>query len=88
MTTELKYLLDEKVAQYNVAAFVENDPLSIPRRFSRKEDIEIAAFLTATISWGNRKAILKSADKMMGLLEEAPADFVRNFQPKDLEVFL
>lgn len=84
MTEELKNLLEEKVAQYNVPAFVENDPLSIPRRFTRKEDIEIAAFLTATISWGNRKAILKSADKMMGFLENDPADFVRDFQPKDL----
>lgn len=85
MTEELKNLLEEKVAQYNVPAFVANDPLSIPRRFTAKEDVEIAAFLTATISWGNRKAILKSADKMMGFLENNPADFVRNFKAKDLD---
>lgn len=84
MTEDIKNLLEEKVSLYNVPSFVENDPISIPWRFEAKADIEIAAFLTATISWGNRKAILKSADKMLGLLDHSPADFVQNFGPQDL----
>lgn len=80
----LKTFLDEKVELYNSPNFIEADPISIPHRFSRKEDIEIAAFLAATIAWGNRKAIIKSADKMMKLLDESPFDFVMNHSAKDM----
>ncbi|MCC6837157.1 MAG: DUF2400 family protein, partial [Bacteroidia bacterium] len=45
---ELKEFLDEKYEQYNRLDFIESDPISIPHRFSRKEDIEIAGFLAAT----------------------------------------
>ena len=51
---ELKQFLDEKVLQYNTTKFIESDPIQVPHLFSRKEDIEIAAFLTATIALVNR----------------------------------
>lgn len=73
---ELKEFLDEKADQYNRPSFIESDPVSIPHRFTNKEDIEIAGFLTATISWGNRKSILISASRLMDLLGNAPFDFV------------
>lgn len=82
---ELKEFLDEKVILYNNPKFIESDPIQIPHQFSKKEDIEIAAFLTATISWGNRKMIIKNAFKMMELLGNSPYDFVLNHQEKDLD---
>lgn len=82
---ELKDLLDAKVEQYNTPDFILNDPIQIPHRFSSVQDIEISAFLTATITWGNRKSIIKSADKMMQLLGDAPFDFVQNHTAKDLD---
>ena len=81
---ELKEFLDEKVILYNNPKFIESDPIQIPHQFSTKEDIEIAAFLTATISWGNRKMIIKNANRMMNLLEFSPLDFIINHQEKDL----
>ena len=84
---ELKEFLDFKVDQYNTAEFIETDPVQIPHLFSRKEDIEISGFLTATISWGNRKSILKNAHSLMELLEFAPYDFVQNHSEEDLERF-
>ena len=81
--SELKSFLDEKYDQFNVSAFIDDDPVSIPHRYTSKPDIEIAAFLTATISWGNRKAILKSANRMMELMDNAPYGFVMNFSPRD-----
>lgn len=84
---ELKEFLDEKVILYNNPKFIESDPIQIPHQFSKKDDIEIAAFLTATISWGNRKMIVKNAFKMIELLDNAPHDFVLNHQEKDLETF-
>jgi uncharacterized protein (TIGR02757 family) len=80
----LKEFLDEKVVLYNNPKFIESDPIQIPHQFSLKEDIEIAAFLTATISWGNRKMIIKNSFKMMELLDNAPHDFIINHQENDL----
>lgn len=82
---ELKSYLDFKVEQYNTLHFIEADPIQIPHQFSKKQDIEIAGFLTATIAWGNRKSILKNADKMMELMERSPYDFILNHSPADLE---
>ncbi|WP_318344863.1 TIGR02757 family protein [Flagellimonas baculiformis] len=82
---ELKDFLDEKVAQYNHPRFLEDDPLQVPHRFSKKEDIEISGFLTATIAWGNRKSIINNASRLMELLDNAPYDFIVNHTEDDLE---
>jgi len=83
--TELKQFLDEKVIQYNNPRFIESDPIQIPHLFTVKEDIEIAAFLTATIAWGNRKSIINNAKKMMELVGNSPYDFVLNHKPHHLD---
>lgn len=82
---ELRDFLNEKADQYNAPDFIENDPIQIPHRFSLKQDIEIAGFLAATISWGNRKSIINSADKMLDIMGNSPYDFVMNYSEKDLE---
>ena len=82
---QLKDFLDAKVIQYNHPRFIESDPIQIPHQFSKKEDIEIAGFLTATISWGNRKSIITNAKRMMDMLDQSPHDFVMNHEPSDLE---
>ena len=83
--TELKEFLDTKVEQYNSHDFIVSDPISIPHQFSKKEDIEIAGFLTATIAWGNRKMIIKNANRMIELLGNAPHDFIMNHKEHHLE---
>ncbi len=80
---ELKNFLDFKVSQYNRTDFIPSDPISIPHSFLRKEDIEISGFLTAQISWGNRKAIQKSANELMERLDNAPYDFIQNAGKKE-----
>lgn len=81
---ELKQFLDAKVAQYNTTQFIDTDPVQIPHLFTKKEDIEIAGFLAATISWGKRPMIIKNCLQMMELLENTPFDFVTNHTEKDL----
>lgn len=83
--SELKEFLDAKVEQYNHPKFLESDPIQIPHRFSKKEDVEISAFLTATIAWGNRKSIINNAQRMMALLDHSPHDYVLNHTELDLE---
>ena len=81
---ELRDLLEHLHDKYNRPEFIEPDPISIPHSFSDKADREIAGFLAATIAWGNRKAIVKSAQRMMQYMDYAPADFVRNASENDL----
>lgn len=85
--SDIKEFLDEKVSQYNTLAFIESDPISIPHRYSLKEDIEISGFLTSTIAWGNRTMIIKNASKLLGLMGNSPYDFVMHHDDLDLERF-
>ena len=73
---DFKEMLDSKVDQYNNFDFIHSDPIQIPHRFSGKEDIEIAAFLTATISWGQRKSIINNAFRLMDLMDNSPYEFL------------
>lgn len=82
---ELKLYLDSAVEQYQTPNFIDADPISLPHRFTRKEDIEIAGILTATISWGNRKAIVKKANELINLFGGAPYDFVTNASENDFK---
>ncbi|WP_353777554.1 TIGR02757 family protein [Winogradskyella sp. 3972H.M.0a.05] len=83
--SQLKDFLDSKALLYNNPKFIESDPIQIPHKFHKKEDIEIAGFLTATIAWGNRKSIINNASQMMQLLDNTPYDFVINHTDADLE---
>ena len=83
----LKEFLDEKHLLYNNKKFIESDPISIPHLFTKKQDIEIAAFFAATIAWGNRQSIIKNANKLMQLMDFAPHHFVVEATPKDMKRF-
>lgn len=82
---QIKELLDRKYLDYCHTDFIQDDPVSIPHLFTRKEDIEIAAFLTATISWGQRKTILSSAHHLLKLLDYSPYEFVTQATENDLK---
>lgn len=83
--SELRDFLNQKVAQYNKPAFIASDPIQIPKQFSEKKDIEIAAFFTATIAWGNRAGIIKNAQNLIDRMGNAPYDFVMNASKSDLK---
>jgi uncharacterized protein (TIGR02757 family) len=74
--TSLKPFLDAKVKEYEIPDFILSDPIQVPHRFSRKEDIEISSFLTATIAWGNRKSIINNSFKLIQLMNNSPYSFI------------
>lgn len=86
--SDIKELLDEKVFEYNNPRFIETDPIQIPHQFHQKEDIEIAAFLTAVISWGNRKMIIKNAQRMVDIMGNSPFDYIMNSTLSEQENFV
>ena len=81
--TELGEFLLEKQLLFETRDFIPDDPISIPHLFTKKGDIEIAGFLAATIAWGNRKSILKNANRLMERMDHSPLDFVLNFEKSD-----
>ena len=86
--SSLKDFLDTKADFYNRPSFIERDPISIPHRFSRKQDIEIMGFWAAVLAWGQRPVILRKAAELIEHMDGTPYDFVRNHQESDLKRFL
>jgi len=84
---EIKDFLDESYFKYNSSGFIEQDPVSIPHLFTKKEDIEIAGFLAATIAWGNRKSIITNGLKLMSWMDHSPYDFILNHSKTELKPF-
>ena len=78
-------LLETLHDKYNRAEFIEADPISIPHSFTDNRDREIAGFLASTIAWGNRKAIVRSARRMMEYMDFAPYSFVMGAEQSDLD---
>ena len=76
MNEVLKKQLEIAVNRYNNKAFIADDPIGIPHRFERKEDIEISGFLTALLAWGQRKTIINKANVLMKKMDNEPFLFI------------
>ncbi|MCK6617748.1 MAG: TIGR02757 family protein [Cyclobacteriaceae bacterium] len=85
---EIKFLLDAKVIQYNQPGFIENDPITIPHQFSKKQDIEIAGFFAAILAWGQRVTIINSCRRLFAWMDNDPHLFILYHREKDLKPFL
>jgi uncharacterized protein (TIGR02757 family) len=84
----LKEFLDQKVIAYNQPDFITNDPISIPHRFSKKQDIEIAGFFAAILAWGQRKTIINKCLELLEMMDNAPHSFMLHHSDKDLKPLL
>lgn len=73
---DIKSYLDEAAARINTPDFIVDDPVQFPRRYEDLRDIEIVAFLTATIAWGKRTMILRDAERMLSKIGSSPYDYV------------
>lgn len=85
--TALQDFLDQKTRQYNHWDFIEDDPISIPHRFSHLQDIEISGFFAAILSWGRRTTIINSCTKLLSMMDDSPYDFILHHRPADLKPF-
>lgn len=88
MDAELKDFLDEKVVLYNQPHFIVTDPISIPHRFTKKQDIEIAGFFAAVFAWGARATIINKCNELLQLMDGTPYDFIVQHTDGDLKKFL
>ncbi len=84
---DVKSFLDPLVEQYNQKDFILDDPIGIPHRYTLKQDIEITAFWTAILAWGQRKTIINKATELFSRMGNTPYDFILNHQDHDLKQF-
>lgn len=80
-------LLELKYKQYADSGFVDNDPICIPHRYNKKQDIEIAGLLAAILSWGKREIIIRNSLKLMQLMDDSPYDFIVNAKAHEFKRF-
>jgi len=85
MKPQLKDVLDEMLTKFRSIDFIANDPISIPHLFNRKEDIELSGFLTAILSWGQRKMIIKKSEELMHRMDDCPYTFITQSTDHDLK---
>lgn len=83
MKAQLKPFLEAKTAHYNQPAFINGDPVSIPHRYTKLQDIEIAGLFAAILAWGNRTTIINKGNELMELFDNSPYDFILNHQPRE-----
>lgn len=88
VNNQLISFLNKKVKEYNTPGFIKNDPISVPHKFSKKQDIEIAAFFAAIFAWGNRTTIINKANELMALMDNSPHEFCIGHADKDLKGLL
>ena len=79
--------LDELADRFERPEFIHNDPIQVPHRFSKKQDIEIAGFFAALFAWGQRKTIINKANELMRRMDDAPYDFLLNSNEREWRVF-
>lgn len=85
MDNKLKDFLDKKVEEYNKPSFIEHDPICIPHRFTKKQDIEIAGFFASIFAWGNRTIIINKSTELMQLMDNQPYNFCLDLNAEKLK---
>ncbi len=85
--SEIRDFLELKVREYNQPNFIENDPVSIPHQYTRKQDIEITGLWASVLAWGQRVTIINKCNELFKMMDNTPYDFIVNHKESDLKVF-
>lgn len=81
---EVADLLNEKYLKFNSLDFIESDPICIPHRYSKKQDIEISGFFAAILAWGQRKTIINKCSELLTKMDNSPYEFVKNANSNEI----
>jgi uncharacterized protein (TIGR02757 family) len=58
------------------------DPIHIVRRFQHRDDREIVGFCAAALAFGRVASVLRSIDRLLAIMGDRPAEYVRGFDPR------
>ncbi len=87
MDQDLKKHLNKCVKQFNQPDFIADDPIKIPHRFTKRQDIEIVAFWVSILAWGRRQTIINKAEELVQLMDGKPYEFILNHKEEDRKAF-
>jgi uncharacterized protein (TIGR02757 family) len=76
----LKLTLDRLYADFNYPDSAA-DPIQIVRRFDRPDDREVVGFCAAALAFGRVASVLRSIERLVAIMGERPAEYVRAFDP-------
>ncbi|QJX48911.1 TIGR02757 family protein [Hymenobacter taeanensis] len=85
---QVRALLDDRYQHYDQPAFIQADPISIPHRFSQRQDVEISGLFAALLAWGRRPTIISKCLELMRRMDDAPYQFITQHQDEDLKGLL
>ena len=68
----------ELAKRYHTPDFITRDPIQFPHHFTDKKDIEISAFITTWITFGNRECIIRKLEEFHQAIDWRPFEFIRN----------
>ena len=71
--------LDALVDRYERPAFIEDDPVGVPRAFDAPGDQETIGLFAALLAWGRRSVILSKLADLVDRMDGQPARFVDAF---------
>src|SRR5216684_1202383 len=77
----LKATLDRLYADFNYPDSA-TDPIQIVRRFERRDDREVVGFCASALAFGRVASVLQSIDRLLAIMGDHPADYVRAFDPR------
>src|SRR5262245_26216297 len=80
-TTGLGPALDQLYTSFNYANSA-TDPIQIVRRFDRPDDREVVGFCAAALAFGRVSSVLQSIERLLAVMGNEPAHYVRRFDPK------
>jgi len=78
VSVRIKKLLRELADTYETREFSAGDPSRIVRQYRSARDIEVAAFITAMLSFGKREQFLQKVQTIFVLAGKHPAQWIRS----------
>ncbi|MEP7310132.1 MAG: TIGR02757 family protein [Acidobacteriota bacterium] len=76
----LRSTLDRLYSEFNHADSA-TDPIQIVRRYERPDDREVVGFCAAALAFGRVASVLQSIERLMSIVGDRPAAYVRTFDP-------
>ena len=76
----VKVLLDKFYSEYNFKERILHDPIEFPRRYKRREDIEIAGFIASCFAYGKVGLFKPVIEKILSVMRGSPYDFLIDFK--------
>src|SRR5580692_10341929 len=77
---DVRPVLDRLYAGFNYPDSAA-DPIQLVRRYERADDREVVALCAASLAFGRVASVLQSIERLLLIMGDRPAAYVRDFDP-------